>query len=40
MIPRGGGVRLKEVHGGALKLSTGKLKGKAEVEKCGDTWFY
>lgn len=32
----GGGVRPKEMHGGALTLSTGKLKGKAgEVKsKC------
>lgn len=40
MSPRRGGVRLKEVHGGAPRLSTGKLEGKTEVvETCGDTWF-
>lgn len=38
MSPRGGGVRLKEMHGGALRLSTGKLKGKAEVS--GNVWRY
>lgn len=39
MSPRGGGVRLKTVHGGALRFSTGKLKGKAG-EVSGNVWRY